>query len=104
MQQNVLKPGTSEDLKREGRDTGLGTPESVYLSFEVVCKFHPPERSTYGFCCNPRLESPPVAAGPWLPRADFARTDWCAKHYGGLSQTQNGWHGCPVANAVAGGP
>eukprot|EP00913_Durusdinium_trenchii_P025302 g23753.t1 len=24
-------------------------------------------------------------------RADFIRTDWCAKHYGGLSQTQNGW-------------
>lgn len=24
-------------------------------------------------------------------RADFVRTDWCAKHYGGLSQTQNGW-------------
>lgn len=23
-------------------------------------------------------------------RADFARTDWCAKHYG-MSQTQNGW-------------
>jgi len=23
-------------------------------------------------------------------RADFVRTDWCAKHYG-LSQTQNGW-------------
>ena len=26
-------------------------------------------------------------------RADFVRTDWCAKHYGGLSQTQNGWQG-----------
>lgn len=24
-------------------------------------------------------------------RADFERTDWCSKQYGGLSQSQNGW-------------